>query len=86
MYKITKLTDTRFDGAHPNGIGEGYQFVGLLAEPIEIGKPCKMVRSMYRWFHTSPVTKIKKKSKSITLITTVNSIYQLEKIEKADLA
>ena len=44
MYTFTKITDSAFNGEHPNGINEGY--------------PAALISDEERFFRTSAVTKV----------------------------
>lgn len=61
IVKVVKLTDDRFDGKHPNGIGVGFEIKGQLVTNIEVGSPLFInhcTHSQYEWFHTSVITEI----------------------------
>ncbi len=73
LVKITKISDDRFDGLHPNGINTGHVSSGKLLESITVGLGTFIGRS----FYTSNVTKIIDKNHFKTL----NSTYKIEKYE-----
>ena len=70
---LTKISDDKFDGNHPNGIIEGYTRVGKLINDVIIGDQILVVNST-RYLRTSEVTEI------IDDITfkTENSTYKIE--------
>lgn len=73
VVRITKLTDHKFNGKHPNGINEGFVKQGAEIEPPQIGERYYVGLD----FSTSPVTKITKGT-----IKTTYSTYKLEYIHE----
>lgn len=69
IVKLTKLSDDKFGGKHPNGIHQGYVKKGILIQKPEIGKRC-----IINDFATSIVTEIINDSTFKTLYST----YQIE--------
>ena len=76
---LTKISDDKFDGNHPNGIIEGYTRVGKLINDVIIGDQILVVNST-RYLRTSEVTEI------IDDITfkTENSTYKIEVLYEND--
>ena len=72
---LTKISDDKFDGNHPNGIIEGYTRVGKLINDVIIGDQVLVVNNTH-YLRTSEVTEI------IDDITfkTENSTYKIEVI------
>ena len=73
LVQITKISDDKFNGIHPNGIDKGYVTSGKLLESITVG----LGTFIGRYFHTSSVVKIIDKNHFKTL----NSTYKIEKYE-----
>ena len=76
---LTKISDDKFDGNHPNGIIEGYTRVGKLINDVIIGDQVLVVNNTH-YLRTSEVTEI------IDDITfkTENSTYKIEVIYEND--
>ena len=78
--KLTKLSDDKFDGKHPNFINEGFVISGSLINDLTIGEPlfmdCDENEYHFNWFHTSVVEKIINEN----TFKTKNSTYRIEKI------
>ena len=76
---LTKISDDKFNGNHPNGIIEGYTRVGKLINDVVIGDQILVVNNT-RCLCTSEVTEI------IDDITfkTENSTYKIEVIYEND--
>ena len=76
---LTKISDDKFNGNHPNGIIEGYTRVGKLINDVVIGDQILVVNNT-RYLRTSEVTEI------IDDITfkTENSTYKIEVIYEND--
>lgn len=54
---LTKITDDKFNGEHPNGIIAGYTRSGILQHDIEVGMAV-LVIGPARYLCTSDVTEI----------------------------
>ena len=76
---LTKISDDKFNGNHPNGIIEGYTRVGKLINDVVIGDQILVVNNTH-YLRTSEVTEI------IDDITfkTENSTYKIEVIYEND--
>ena len=76
---LTKISDDKFDGNHPNGIIEGYTRVGKLINDVIIGDQVLVVNNTH-YLRTSEVTEI------IDDITfkTENSTYKIEVLYEND--
>ena len=69
--RITKLSDDKFNGVHPNGINEGFTSEGVESYPPEVGQ------NYYGGgLRTSVVTKIIDEN----TFKTLNSTYKIEEI------
>ena len=78
-YRLTKLSDDRFNGKHPNFILEGMQWEGHINRKPEVGFRFHFGTRkdhIYNHLWTSTVTKILSDGK----FKTKNSTYQLIKI------
>ncbi len=73
MAKLTKLSDDRFNGRHPNDINAGYVKEGTLFEEPEVSHSF-YIGSLY----TSVVTEIVSKDEKECVFKTMNSTYKLE--------
>jgi hypothetical protein len=71
---ITKVSDDKFEGEHPNNIDKGYTFVGYESKPLTIGERY-MLSSMRRLFRTSIVTDIDVTNNTFK---TENSTYKIK--------
>jgi hypothetical protein len=71
--RITKLSDDRFKGNHPNNINEGYVKEGYILESPTIGERFYVGNN----FSTSPVTSELKGG----IFKTIYSTYKLEYIK-----
>jgi hypothetical protein len=75
VYTLIKLSDDKFKGAHPNGIGEGFTFKGtIFNEPI-VGERFGITASFNSFLITSEVIELLEDNK----FKTKNSTYQLIK-------
>ena len=79
IIKLTKISDNKFDGNHPNGIIEGTERIGVLAIPIEVGESV-MITGIFDYFITSTVTEIIDDH----TIKTKNSTYFIQKQNEDD--
>lgn len=76
--KITKISDTRYSGSHPNQINEGYTRQGVLNLELSNKHQCFfLLDGPDRYFHTSKVLKIEERE-GYDLLTTLNSVYKVE--------
>ena len=78
-YRLTKLSDDKFNGKHPNFINEGYIEEGNDISELEIGKRFRI--SNYtgrRYLETSKVIEIVTKSEKEIIFKTENSTYKLK--------
>lgn len=74
---LTKMSDDKFNGKHPNNIDEGYVSSGIItAKPI-VGYSCVVGHLV-----TSIVTEIISENKKKIVFKTLNSTYKLEYIGK----
>ena len=81
--KLTKLSDTRFSGEHPNGVNEGRVEEGVIHLELSNKHQCFfLLDGPDRYFHTSQVTKIEE-HEGYDLLTTLNSVYKVEPIFNA---
>ena len=71
--KLTKLSDDKFNGNHPNLIDEGYVSSGVVTMKPVIGHPC-----IVGHLRTSTVTEIISETKKKIVFKTLNSTYKLE--------
>lgn len=82
--RLSKLKDTAFDGAHPNGINEGYVREGEVNFDMSTDHQCFFIHpTPEKFFHTSEVKKIEEKE-GHDLAYTVNSVYKVEIVEILD--
>lgn len=82
LIKLTKVSDDKFKGHHPNEINEGFSIIGKLVDNVTVGKVLLMLTpndKRYRYFHTSIITEITGADEFKTL----NSTYKVEVLEKA---
>lgn len=82
MYELTKISDNRFNGHHPNGIHEGIVYKGKVKELPTVGKSFNIQYKHktgigFGVFYTSEVTKVI----SDGTFETLNSTYKLRKID-----
>lgn len=72
---LTKLSDDKFGGIHPNFIDAGYVQIGKLVDDVEVGKRCNVVneRRLHDWLSTSKVTEIIDEQ----IFKTENSTYKI---------
>ena len=76
--RVTKLTDNKFNGEHPNQIQEGYTSKGVIHLENSNNHQCLFILDgPDRYFHTSQVMKIEE-HEEYDLLTTLNSIYKVE--------
>lgn len=81
--KLTKLSDTRFFGEHPNKVNEGRVEEGVLHLELSNKHQCFfLLDGPDRYFHTSQVTKIEE-HEGYDLLTTLNSVYRVDPIFNA---
>ena len=81
--KLTKLSDTRFSGSHPNGVNEGRVEEGIIHLELSNKHQCFfLLDGPDRYFHTSMVVKIEE-HEGYDLATTLNSVYKVEPIFNA---
>lgn len=76
IIRLTKVSDDRYNGNHPNGINEGYECVGTPIGPLEVGTRFG-VTGPKRFLVTSEVIKIIDEN----TFKTRNSTYKIEDIE-----
>lgn len=72
--RITKITDNKFNGDHPNRIFEGFVKEGKEPFPIKLNERYHVGHS----FSTSLVTELPNKD---GIFKTINSTYKLEYLE-----
>jgi hypothetical protein len=71
--RLTKLTDDKFNGKHPNKINEGFTHEGIIWQnPIE-GQSCAVGGMV-----TSVVTEVLEQREKEIRFRTMNSTYKLE--------
>lgn len=71
---LTKLSDDKFEGFHPNDIFAGYFQVGVLKKDIIVGERCLVVGKHFSdYLNTSKVTEIIDEE----TFKTENSTYQI---------
>lgn len=76
--KITKISDDKFNGKHPNNINEGFNTTGILYNYPTIDTCC-YIGSL----RTSLVTEILESDSEKSLIfKTLNSTYKIEELEE----
>lgn len=73
---LTKLTDDKFEGLHPNYIFEGYEELGIMHKGPTVGE--SFVLHTGGFFATSGVTDIIEESDTEIIFKTLNSTYKLE--------
>jgi len=71
--KITKLSDDKFEGQHPNFIDEGYVKEGVFIEVPKVGDNFYL-----HDFRTSIVKEIMSQTEKEIIFKTENSTYKLE--------
>lgn len=74
--RLTKLSDDKFDGEHPNGVSAGNEYTGFIIQPPLVGQSCILVG-----FYTSTVTEILDVSENNVTFKTLNSTYLFEMIK-----
>lgn len=72
---LTKLSDNRFNGKHPNGVHPGYVTRGNLIHPPVVGESCIIV-TLRGYFETSTVIELLPDG----VFKTLNSTYKIEHI------
>lgn len=78
---LTKQSDDKFGGRHPNDIYEGYSVRGgYYSEKPTIGETFEISSRMNKYFHTSVVTEIVEETNERIIFTTMNSTYELIKL------
>jgi hypothetical protein len=75
--RLSKVTDTKFDGKHPNDINVGYVKEGIIHLDKSNEHQCFLIIEGDRFFNTSQVLKIEEQE-GYDLAHTVNSIYKVE--------
>ena len=70
---ITKLSDDKFNGRHPNLIDKGYTSNGVVVMKPLVGYSC-----IVGGLRTSTVTEIVSETKKKIVFKTLNSTYKLE--------
>lgn len=70
---ITKISDDKFNGRHPNLIDKGYTSSGVVVMKPTVGYPC-----IVGGLRTSTVTEIVSETKKKIVFKTLNSTYKLE--------
>jgi hypothetical protein len=74
MAKITKLSDDVFNGAHPNGINEGFNITADIIPEI----PVVGFRYSFGRLSTSYITEIVSITEKEYIFKTKNSTYKIE--------
>lgn len=75
--RLYKISDDVFEGKHPNDIGAGFEIIGHVVTPLEVGGALFIdhcTHRMYEWFHTSTITEIIDEQ----TFKTLNSTYKIE--------
>ena len=80
--RLSKVTDTRFDNNHPNGINVGYVKEGFINLEKSNEHQCFLIIEGDRFFNTSQVLVLEEKE-GHDLAYTVNSVYKVEPIFSA---
>jgi len=79
--RLTKISDDRFKGNHPNGIFEGYTQYGVVVDDIKIGERFNVMGNhLTDYLSTSSVIEII----DDTTFKTKNSTYRVEKFEESE--
>lgn len=73
MGKLTKVSDEKFGGDHPNGVNPGYTKEGIILQHPKVGN-----RAMVGSVMTSRVTEIVSEDNTEVMFKTENSTYKLE--------
>jgi hypothetical protein len=81
LVKLTKVSDNRYNGQHPNGIDKGHTITGYPIENKPIIGHRFIVRNLGRFLSTSLITEIIDKN----TFKTENSTYKLEYIKNRKL-
>lgn len=71
--RLTKLSDDKYEGKHPNGVYEGHTSKGFIVVEPEVESFC--------WcgsLRTSMITEILEESEKLIVFKTLNSTYKLE--------
>ena len=76
--KLTKLTDNKFEGNHPNGINQGYEKIGFSRGVPTKGEAFFVTRGVDNFFHTPTVTE---EMNEEGIFKTMNSTYKLEYLD-----
>ena len=82
LIKLTKISDDKFRGHHPNQINKGFNITGQALNDIVVGDALFLNTSgdkRYGYFHTSVIIEILGKDSFKTL----NSTYKVEILESA---
>lgn len=74
--RVTKLTDDKFEGEHPNGVSEGSVYTGFIIQRPLVGQSCVLDN-----FYTSLITEILEVDDTNITFKTLNSTYLFEIIE-----
>lgn len=97
LCKLTKLSDDKFNGEHPNGIDKGYETYGSIADDgiktlndfhLLIGDALWLRTGIHKlntkFFHTSAIKSIENidNENNIIIFKTRNSTYKLEVFDK----
>ena len=82
VIRLTKITDTRFDGNHPNEINVGYVKEGRINLEKSNEHQCFLIIEGDRFFNTSQVLILEEKE-GHDLAYTVNSVYKVEPVIEA---
>jgi hypothetical protein len=77
--RLSKITDTKFDGKHPNDINVGYVKEGVIHLEKSNEHQCFLIIEGDRFFNTSQVLKLEEKE-GHDLAYTVNSVYKVEPV------
>jgi len=82
VIRLSKITDTRFDGKHPNDINVGYVKEGMINLEKSNEHQCFLFIEKARFFNTSQVLILEEKE-GYDLAYTVNSVYKVEPVISA---
>ena len=77
--RLSKITDTRFNGKHPNGIDVGYTKEGVINLEKSNEHQCFLFIEKDKFFNTSQVLVLEEKE-GYDLAYTVNSVYKVEPV------
>ena len=79
VIRLSKITDTRFNGTHPTGIDVGYVKEGRINLEKSNEHQCFLIIEGDRFFNTSQVLILEEKE-GHDLAYTVNSVYKVEPV------